>query len=163
MVILYKTDRGELDRMITQKFIDVDLYFVIYKTKDKGETGQYIIVEEDLDWESLLERVGSVLQQTDCDEIKEIIPWHFAQVKTSKCLVASGKEQRSNRKVVMIDTNSSLVYRSAYTIIFQGHNQKIFTRVVVLPEFVVEVEDIITEVKDMYRNIDKIISVIELN
>lgn len=148
--------------MITQNFIDLDLYFVVYRSKEKEEIGQYIIVKEGMEKSWLLKSLSKTLMEFGCEEIKELISWDFVQVKTSKCLLGCGKDRASKSKVLMIDNDDSLIYRSVYIIVFKGMNHKLFTRIVALPEFVVGIEDIIMEVKDMYKNVSKIISVTEL-
>ncbi|EHQ9041295.1 hypothetical protein OC441_001930 [Enterococcus faecalis] len=148
--------------MITQNFIDLDLYFVVYRSKEKDEIGQYIIVKDGLEGPNLLNILSETLKEIGCEEIKEIDSWGYVQVKTSRCSLDCSENRPSRRKIMMLNKDNSLGYKSVYTIVFLGANESRFTRIVALPDFVVGIEDIIMEVKDMYKNVTKIISVKEL-
>ncbi|WP_207695621.1 hypothetical protein DOK67_0002238 [Enterococcus sp. DIV0212c] len=148
--------------MITQNFIDLDLYFVVYGSKEKDEIGQYIIVKDGIEGLNLLNILSETLKEIGCEEIKELDSWGFVQVKTSRCSLDCVEDRLSRNKIMMLNKDNSLGYKSVYTIVFVGANENRFTRIVALPEFVVGIEDIIIEVKDMYKNVTKIISVTEL-
>ncbi|HEL7513526.1 TPA: hypothetical protein UX919_003060, partial [Enterococcus faecalis] len=145
--------------MKAENFIDLDLYFVVYDTKKQNEVGKYVIASEELDKEILLKNMRATLKQFGCEKIKETILYGLVQVKTSECLLQYEKEHLSKYKLLMIDSSCKLIYKSVYIIVFKGANQNLFRRIVALPEYVIGIEDIILEVKDMYENIEKIISV----
>ena len=147
--------------MITQNFIDLDLYFVVYRSKEKNEIGQYIIVKDGIERPNLLNILSETLKEIGCEEIKELDSWGFVQVKTSRCSLDCVEDRLSRSKIMMLNKDNSLGYKSVYSVVFVGGNDCRFTRIVALPDFVVGIEDIIIEVKDMYRNIAKIISVTE--
>lgn len=147
--------------MKTENFIDLDLYFVVYDTKKQNEVGEYVIVSEELDKEILLKNMWATLKQFGCKKIKETILCDLVQVKTSECLLQCEKEHLAKYKLLMIDSSCTLIYKSVYIIVFKGANQNLFRRIVAFPEYVVGIEDIILEVKDMYKNVEKIISVRE--
>ncbi|MBC9810725.1 hypothetical protein [Carnobacterium maltaromaticum] len=148
--------------MITQNFIDLDLYFVVYRSKEKDEIGQYIIVKDGIEGLNLLNILSETLKEIGCEEIKELDSWGYVQVKTSRCSLDCAEDQLSRNKIMILNRDNSLGYKSVYTIVFLGANENRFTRIVALPDFVVGIEDIIMEIKDMYKNVTKIISVKEL-
>lgn len=148
--------------MTTQNFIDLDLFFVVYCSKENDEIGQYIIVKDGLEGPNLLNILSETLKKIGCEEIKELNSWGFVQVKTSRCSLDCVENRLSRSKIMMLNEDNSLGYKSVYTVVFVGANENRFTRIVALPDFVVGIEDIIMEIKDMYKNVAKIISVAEL-
>lgn len=115
--------------MIIQNFIDLDLYFVVYCSKEKDEIGQYIIVGYGFEEPILLNILSETLKEIGCEEIKELDYWGFVQVKTSRCSLDCVEDRLLRSKIMMLNKDNSIGYKSVYTVVFLDTNESRFTRI----------------------------------
>ncbi|HFP6581196.1 TPA: hypothetical protein ACHJYD_001979 [Enterococcus faecalis] len=148
--------------MNIQNFVDFNLYLVVYETMAEDGLSIYIIFEDELEQDKLLDKIGENLKKVvNYEKIQEIIHWGHVQIKTSECASECEEKYKSLSKVMVFYNRDFYEEMSVYSVKFRTINRLEFSRIVALKECIVAVEDVITEIKNMYPNIQKVISIKE--